>query len=162
MRRHMPHPLLLAALTLMWLLLTRFSVGNLLLGLAISLLAGWAFRRLEPEGPKLRAIWPLMRLVGVVSVDIIRSNLAVAWLVLTNGRHGARTSAFVEIPLRLRNPAALALLAIVVTATPGTAWLEHDAESGILLLHVFDMTDENHWRRLIRDRYEARLLEAFA
>ena len=82
--------------------------------------------------------------------------------MLTNGRHGARRSAFVPIALRLRDPVPLALLAAIVTATPGTAWLEYDPSSGMLLLHVFDMIDEDEWRSLIRDRYEALLMEAFA
>ena len=92
-------------------------------------------------------------------MDIIRSNLAVAWLILSDGRN--RRSGFVEIPLRLQDPGALALLALILTATPGTAWLEHDRASGVLLLHVFDLKDPEEWRVLIRDRYEALLLEAF-
>jgi len=162
MSRILPHPVLTAALVLTWLLLTRFSLGHLLLGTLIATGAGLALARIEPEAPRIRAWTPLLRLGCIVAVDILRSNLAVAWLMLTNGRHGARTSAFVEIPLRLRDPVALALLAVVLTATPGTAWLEYDSGSGRLLLHVFDMIDEEEWRRLVRDRYEALLMEAFA
>jgi multicomponent K+:H+ antiporter subunit E len=162
MTRLLPHPLLSLALVVMWLLLTRFSPGHLILGAVIAVLAGLAFARIEPRAPRIRAFGPLIRLSGLVSVDIARSNWAVARLMLTNGRHGARRSAFVEIPLRLRHPVALALLAVILTATPGTAWLEYDPERGTLLLHVFDMIDEDEWRVLIRDRYEALLLEAFA
>ncbi|RGP35871.1 Na+/H+ antiporter subunit E [Pseudotabrizicola alkalilacus] len=162
MTRILPHPLLSVALVLMWLMLTRFSLGHLVLGSVISILAGLALARIEPKAPRIRSWAPLLRLVAIVSVDIVRSNWAVAWLMLTNGRHGGRTSAFVIIPLRLHDPVALALLAIILTATPGTAWLEYDREAGTLLLHVFDMIDEEDWRVLIRDRYEALLLEAFA
>ena len=162
MTRILPHPLLSGVLILMWLMLTRFSLGHFLLGSVIAVLAGLALARIEPDAPRIRS-WPaLLRLVGIVSVDIVRSNWAVARLMLTNGRHGARTSAFVVIPLRLRDPVPLALLAVILTATPGTAWLEHDREAGTLLLHVFDMIDEEEWRVLIRDRYEALLMEAFA
>ena len=161
MSRLLPHRLLSAALVVMWLLLTRLSPGHLILGSVIAVLAGWAYARIEPEAPRIRAWGPLLRLVALVSVDIVRSTLAVARLMLTDGRHGARRSAFVEIPLRVRHPQALALLALILTATPGTAWLEHDPETGILLLHVFDMIDEEEWRVLIRDRYETNLLEAF-
>lgn len=162
MTRLLPHPLLSAALLLMWMLLTRFSLGHALLGGLIAVIAGLALSRIEPQAPRIRS-WPaLLRLVGIVSVDIVRSNWAVARLMLTNGRHGARTSAFVVVPLRLRDPVPLALLAVILTATPGTAWLEHDREAGTLLLHVFDMIDEEEWRTLIRDRYEALLMEAFA
>jgi multicomponent K+:H+ antiporter subunit E len=161
MMRLLPHPFLSLGLVLIWLLLTRFSSGHLLLGCVIGMLAGLVFARLEQEPPRIRAFCPLVRLAGLVSLDILRSNYAVARLMLTNGRHGARRSAFVEVPLRLRSPVALALLAIIVTATPGTAWLEYDARSGMLLLHVFDMVDEEEWRLLVQGRYEALLLEAF-
>ena len=161
MSRLVPYPVLSLLLLCMWLLLTRVSLGLLLLGSAIALIAGRAMATLQPATPRIRRWGPLLRLAGIVSLDIIRSNLAVAWLILTGGRHGRRRSGFVEIPLRLRSPAALALLAVIVTATPGTAWLEHDADSGVLLLHVFDLVDEDGWRHLIRTRYEALLLEIF-
>ncbi len=159
--RLVPYPLLSLSLVLMWLLLTRFSLGHLLLGTGIALVAGRAMVALQPEKPRIRRWAPVLRLVGIVSLDIIRSNAAVALLILNAGRHGARRSAFLRIPLRLRSQPALALLAIILTATPGTAWLEHDAEAGVLLLHVFDMKDEAEWIALIRDRYEALLLEIF-
>lgn len=162
MKRLVPHPVLSLALLLMWLLMTRFSLGHVILGGAIALVAGSALGALEPEGPRIKRVWPFVRLVGIVSVDIIRSNIAVARLILTGGRHGERRSGFVEIPLRLRDPFPLGLLAMIVTATPGTAWLEYDSDTGVLLLHVFDLLDDDDWRHLIRDRYEALLLEVFA
>ncbi|MDO5647817.1 Na+/H+ antiporter subunit E [Paracoccus sp. (in: a-proteobacteria)] len=162
MKRILPHPMLSLVLLFMWLLLTRFSLGQLVLGSALAIMAGMAFRPLEPEAVRIRSIPALIRLMAIVSADIVRSNIAVATLILTRGRHGKRKSAFVEIPLQLRDPAPLALLAIILTATPGTAWLEYDSDSGILLLHVFDMVDEDEWRTLIRTRYESLLMEAFA
>ena len=77
-----------------------------------------------------------------MTLDIIRSNIAVARLILTGGREGQRRSEFIEIPLDLRSQGALAILAIILTATPGTAWLEYKPATGTLLLHVFDMVDE--------------------
>ena len=163
MNRWIPHPMLSAAMTLMWMMLTSFSLGHLILGVAISLIAGRSLALIEPERPKmdLRRLPVLARLVGIVFVDIIRSNIAVAWLVLTRDRRGTRNSDFLHIPLRIRNEAGLALLALIVTATPGTAWLEHDRETGVLLLHVFDLRDGDDWERTIRDRYEALLMEVF-
>lgn len=161
MTRLLPHPLLSLALVLMWLLLTSFSLGHLALGAMISVLAGLAFSRIEPQASRIRAWWPLVRLAGTVAVDIARSNLAVA-AYLIFGRNRPRRSAVVAIPLHLRDPVALALLALIVTATPGTAWLDYDAGTGTLHIHVFDLVDEEEWRVLIRTRYEAPLLEAFA
>lgn len=161
MTRLVPHPLLSAGLLAMWLLLNGASAGHLVLGAVIALVGGRALAAVEPERVRLRNPRAILRLLAVVAGDILRSNLAVATLIVTDGRHGQRTSAFVAVPLRLRAPAPLAVLAVVVTATPGTAWVEFDPETGILLLHVFDMVDEEEWRSLIRDRYEALLLEIF-
>lgn len=161
MTRLVPHPLLSVALTVVWMFLTAFSLGHLILGSAIALVAGKLFAAFEPHPVPMRRVWKLIPLMGVIALDILRSNIAVARLILSNDRNQSRRSSFVEIPLRLRSPHALALLAMTVTATPGTAWLAHDMETGVLTLHVFDMLDDDDWIAIIRDRYETVLLEVF-
>ncbi len=161
MSRLIPHPLMSLLLLGMWLLLTSFSLGNLVLGGVIALAAGRALGLIEPDPVRLRRPGLVVKLFFIVGYDIIRSNLAVAWLILSRGRGGRRSSSFVEIPLRLRQPAPLAILAMIVTATPGTAWIEYDTDTGILLLHVFDLLDDDDWRELIGNRYESLLMEIF-
>jgi multicomponent K+:H+ antiporter subunit E len=161
MSRLVPYPLLTAALIMMWLLLNLFSPGHLLLGTALALVAGKSMSALQPSKARLRR-WDLIPLLaGVVLLDIVRSNVAVASLILSGGRPGRRRSGFVEIPLELRDPTALAILAVIVTATPGTAWMQYDARRETVLLHVFDLIDEAAWLDLIKGRYEAMLLEIF-
>lgn len=162
MSRLVPHPFLAMGLVVMWLLLNGFSLGHLVLGSGVALLAGWSLGALEPLRVRLRNPGAMLRLAGLVAGDILRSNLAVARQIVTGGRGGQRRAVFAEIPLRLRDPLPLTVLAIIVTATPGTAWLEHDPDSGILLLHVFDAEEEAMVRDLIRNRYEALLMEIFA
>ena len=159
MKRLLPHPILSLGLLGIWILLTRVSLGHVVLGSAVAIVAGAAFARIEPEAQRPRAGGPLVRVVAVGGFDILRSNLAVAWL-LAGGRKNRR-SAFVYIQLRLKNRLALGMLAVIVTATPGTAWLEYDDATGVLLLHVFDMVEEADWQELIGNRYEALLMEAF-
>ena len=161
MSRLVPYPLLSLLLLLMWLLLTQFSVGNLVLGSILATIAGRAVMALQPAAPRLRNWRTILRLLGIVFVDIVRSNIAVAWIILTNDRHGGRKSDFVLIPLRMRDPNALMLLACILTATPGTAWLEYGSDSGVLTLHVFDLLDEAEWQSIVRDHYETMLMEIF-
>lgn len=161
MRQLFPHPLLTVGLVAMWLMLTRFSLGNLLLGTVIALVAGWAMGALQPSRVRIRRWDLVLRLAAVVAWDILKSNAAVAWSIMTSGRGGKRQSGFVRIPLTLRSSAGLGMLSIIITATPGTAWLEHDQDSGLLLLHVFDLREGSDWTAFIRDRYEAPLLEIF-
>lgn len=161
MSRLVPYPLLSLALLAMWLLLTRFSLGHLILGSGIALIAGKAMAALQPAQPQIRRWGPVFRLVGIVSLDIVRSNAAVALLILNGGRHGARRSDFLQIPLRLRSQPALALLAIILTATPGTAWIEYSHDRQTLVLHVFDGAEIDHYLHVIRDVYEPMLQEIF-
>lgn len=160
--RAVPHPLLSGALAILWMVLTRFSPGQFVLGAIAGLASGWAYAALTPASVRLRRPDLMARLFIDVFVDIVRSNIAVARLILSDGRHGARRSGFVRIPLALEQRAALAVLAIIVTSTPGTVWVGYEPESGELLIHVFDLIDEETWRHTIKSRYEAPLLEIFA
>ena len=99
-------------------------------------------------------------LILVVLVEIVRSNIAVARVVLNLVRHEVR-SGFVQIPLELRDPHGLAALAAIVTATPGTVWAGLSADGKILTLHILDIEDEQKWIRYIKDRFERPLLRIF-
>ncbi|SRR5690606_28659775 len=161
MRRIVPYPLLSLSLLVMWMMLTRFSLGHALLGGTVAIVAGWAMSALHPSRPRLRRWSKIGQLIWIVGLDILRSNVAVASLILTGGRGGRRRSQFIEIPLELRDRTGLTCLAIIITSTPGTAWVEYDARRDWLLLHAFDVIDEADWRDLIKNRYEALLLEIF-
>lgn len=160
MIRVLPYPLLALSLLVMWMLLNAFTLGHLLLGAAISLIATHAMTLLQPSKPRLRRWWQLPRLVAVVMLDILRSNYAVASIVL-QGRRRERVSGFVAIPLDLRDRTGLAVLACIITSTPGTAWVEFDTDTGVLLLHVLDLVERDEWVALIKNRYESLLLEIF-
>ena len=160
MSRFFPYPLMMASLVAMWLLLTDFTPGQLIVGCAVAMAAAQGLAALHPAKPRLRR-WDLLpKLVGIVLYDIIRSNIAVATIIL-QGERRDRKSGFMTIPLELRDPMGLAVLAVVLTSTPGTAWMDYDSAKGTLLIHVFDMVDEEEWRNLIKDRYEHLLMEIF-
>ena len=49
------------------------------------------------------------------------------------------------MPLELRDPGALAALACIITATPGTSWVRYDRAASVLTMHVLDLVDEDAW-----------------
>ena len=151
MSRVLPYPVMTASLVVMWMALNSFSLGHLLLGTMIAVVAGRAMAALQPSIP---------RLIGIVLLDILRSNLAVAGIIL-QGRRRQRAAGFVAIPLDLRDKTGLAVLACIVTSTPGTAWIEYASDSSVVLIHVLDLVDEEAWVVLIKSRYEAMLMEIF-
>ena len=161
MRRFLPYPAFATALLVMWLLLSgSLSLGNILLGSLVAVLATNAMSSLEPEPAKIRLSMAIPRLAFIVLRDIFRSNLAVGRIILT-GRQPGHSSGFLQLPLELRNRYGLAILACIVTATPGTLWLQHDRSRNLLLLHVLDLVDDQQWIDLIKNRYERLLLEIF-
>jgi len=160
MSRVLPYPLLTAALLVMWLLLTSFSLGQFLLGGLVALTASRAMTALEPSKPRIRRWRVIPKLAGIVALDILRSNIAVLGIII-QGRRREWVSGFVAIPLDLRDRTGLAVLSGIVTSTPGTAWVEYDPASDILLIHVLDLLDEDEWVALIKNRYESLLMEIF-
>lgn len=158
MRRVFAYPLLWLALLAMWLLLNGYGLGQLLLGAAIASLGCWAVGAIEPPKPRIRRFGTILRLAGVVIVDVLRSNIEVLALVLS-GREPR--SVFVTIPLDLKEPNGLAVLSIIITGTPGSAWVKYDSRASTVLVHVLDTTDSDAWVTMIKRSYEARLLEIF-
>jgi multicomponent K+:H+ antiporter subunit E len=161
MRRWLPFPLLTACLLALWLLLTgSVAPGAVVLGGVLALGAGKALTALDPPKSRFRRPRAALRLALVVLAEIVRSNWAVARIILRPvTRH--RRSGFVRIPLDMRAPYGLAALACIITATPGTLWVEYDSADNTMLLHVLDLIDEEEWVRIIKDRYETRLMEIF-
>jgi multicomponent K+:H+ antiporter subunit E len=154
--------LLIVALTGMWLLLnSTIGLGHTLLGLAVALLMVLGFRAVRPLQPRLRRPQMALLLLWRVFIDILRSNVAVARIVLgLNGKRAIR-SGFLDIPLDLRDPHGLAALSTIVTSTPGTVWVNLSADGATLTLHVLDLHDEQAWIDTVKQRYEALLMEIF-
>jgi multicomponent K+:H+ antiporter subunit E len=154
--------LLILGLTLMWLLLVgSASVGQLLLGVALATMMTLGFRAVRPVLPRIRRPLAAVRLLGRVFVDILKSNFAVGCIVL--GLTGKRQvhSGFVDIPLDVRDPHALAALASIITSTPGTVWADLSNDSSVLTLHVLDLHDPQAIRDTVKNRYEVLLREIF-
>ena len=124
-----------------------------------SLLSGLDLGALRVPEQRARRLAYILRLVGLVLADIVRSNVAVARIVL--GGRRSMTSGFVRIPIDLKNSYGLATLACIITATPGTLWVAFDEAGRMLTIHVLDLIDEEQWVRTIKGRYERLLLEIF-
>lgn len=154
--------LLIIGLTIMWLLLTGdFTPGQLVLGLIVSTIMALGFQAVRPQHPSFGRPQAALLLFFRVAVDILKSNVAVARIVL--GITGDRDvhSGFVDIPLDIRDPHALATLAAIVTSTPGTVWADLSPDDRVLTLHVLDLRDPEAMRQTIKERYESLLGEIF-
>lgn len=159
MKKILPYPLLFVSLVLFWLLLNGFTRAQFLLSMPIALLACHVMTALEPKKNHVRSVSTALSLLGAVSIDILHSNIAVTKLILS--RQHERHPGFVIIPLDLENRFGLAVLACIITATPGTAWVDYHVTRKTLTIHVLDLEDAKAWRDTIKQRYEQPLIRIF-
>ena len=159
--RLLPSPGLSAALFLAWLMLNgSLAPGHLLLGalLALALPLVTASRQARPV--RVRAWGTAARLLLTVLWDIVVCNIEVARRVL--GPEAALQPAFVWVPLDLRSPQGLVLLAGIVTLTPGTVSSGFSDDRRHLLVHALHCPDPAALVAGIKARYEAPLQEILA
>lgn len=153
---------LFLALLALWLVLNEsLAPGQVLLGAALALGGVAVYSRLRlPANRARNRPGAALRLLGLVIADIVRSNLAVARIVLGLGR-AQRCAGFLALPLELRHPAGLAVVACIITATPGTSWMRYDSAANVVTIHVLDLVDADDWIRSFKQRYEHPLMEIF-
>lgn len=135
-----PRAVLLVALV--WVLLwDRLSLGNVVNGLIL----GVVITRLFPLPAigyrgRLHPL-PLLALVGRFLVDLVRSSVEVAWVVLRPGP--LPPSSVIEVPLRTGSELYLTLVATVVGLEPGSTVIEARRTAGVLFVHVLGAGDDD-------------------
>lgn len=120
LRRIFPHPILSLTLVIVWLMLVnKVTSGNLFLGVVFGVVIPVMTAPYWPNRPKLRAPLMAAEYALVVLWDIVVANFEVAAIVLFK-RNDRIRSQWVVVPLELRSPEAITVLAGTITMTPGT------------------------------------------
>lgn len=157
-----PHPLLTFLLTFVWLILqNEFSPGMAVFGLILGIIIPLLTAIWWPDAPIRVRFGKFVIYAIIVLWDIIIANIHVAWLVLTRPSSRLRT-AWIVVPLDLRDPEAITILAGTITLTPGTVSADMTNTGSCLLVHALDVDDPDAVRDDIKRRYESRLKEMFA
>jgi multicomponent Na+:H+ antiporter subunit E len=147
-------------LALAWMALT----GDWSLpAIAFSLAVGWFLVRLaRPLGGEGFRRVRLTRLPGFLLFflrELVVANLKVAAAVIAPS--GRLRPAIVAIPLALDRDAEVALLADLITLTPGSLSLDVSPDGRTLYVHAMAVTSPDDLRREIRDGFERRILGVF-
>jgi multicomponent K+:H+ antiporter subunit E len=158
--RWLAHPALSVLLALVWLLLQESLefpqiLTAIIIGLVVPRLAhGFMGPALTP-----RRWAAVVRFTFIVVWDIVVSNLTVARIVLSPASNPR--PAWVRVPLDIKQPGAITLLATIITTTPGTVSCVVDDEAGEILVHALDCDDAEAMAAQIKQRYEQPLKEIF-
>ena len=159
-RRLLPHPLLTLLLIIVWCLLSNaLTLGTVVFGAILGLLIPILTAAYWPDRPPVARPFGMIVYCAIVIWDIIRSNLTVAGQILFRGNK--LQPAWIVIPLDLKKPEAITILAGSITLTPGTLSADLSADGTSLLVHALHAPDPDAVRDEIKDRYERRLKEIF-
>ncbi|MGE0159803.1 MAG: Na+/H+ antiporter subunit E [Gemmatimonadales bacterium] len=157
----LPAPLTSAALFVLWLVLSRsISPGQVTLGLGLAFAVPLVVSGMRPTETRGRRPLVVVRFILRVVRDVVVFNFEVARDVIAWRRRRPQ-SRFVVVPLELRDPLGLAVLAMVTTIVPGTVWTELALDRTALRLHVWDVRDEAAFIARYKARYEKPLTEIF-
>lgn len=157
----LPHPLLTLLLAVVWTLLqNQVSAGMVVFGVILGIVIPRMTYVWWPDRPRGFRLGKMIGYVFVVIWDIMVANVQVAWIVLTRPNSKLRPT-WVVVPLDLRLPEAITILAGTITLTPGTVSADLSDEGRCLLVHTLDTGDPDAVRDEIKQRYERRLMEIF-
>lgn len=156
-----PHPILTLLLTGVWLLLVnKFSINSLLFGAFLGITIPFVTRPYWPNVPTIRNPLKIAEYFMIVLWDIVVANFIVAGLILFR-RNDSLHPAWVTVPLDLRTPEAITVLAGTITLTPGTVSSDISTEGHAILVHCLNAPDPQAVCDEIKARYESRLKEIF-
>jgi multicomponent K+:H+ antiporter subunit E len=157
----LPHPALSATVALVWMLLANeLSAGTVVLAVVVGIAVPKFTSVYWPDRARVGKPRMILEFLAVVLYDIVVSNVEVARLVLFR-RAGSLRSRFITVPLELRSPEAITVLAGTITMTPGTLTVDFDRQTHSLLVHCLEVTDEDAAVAAIKERYERRLRSIF-
>ncbi|MEY8096883.1 Na+/H+ antiporter subunit E [Falsihalocynthiibacter sp. S25ZX9] len=161
LRKLFPHPVLTVLLTVVWLLLVNaYSINSLLFGAFLGVLIPFITSPYWPNMPRVRHPLKIIEYFFIVLWDIVVANFVVANLILFR-RNADLKPAWVTVPLDLRTPEAITVLAGTITLTPGTVSSDISDEGHAILVHCLNAPDPQAVCDEIKTRYERRLKEIF-
>ena len=161
LNRLLPHRILTLLLTLTWILIVNnYTLNSLIFGFLLGLLIPFLTQPFWPQKLRMKHPLKISAYILLVIWDIVIANITVARIVLFKS-NAARKPTWITIPLDLRTPEAITVLAGTITMTPGTVSADLSAGGHALLVHCLDADDPDAVRDEIKQRYERRLMEIF-
>ena len=161
LRKVFPHPYLTVLLVVVWMLLVnRMALGSLIFAVIAATAVSQFTNAYWTRRPMVQDPLAAVGFVLIVVWDIIRSSFTVTRQVLFTPNDRLKP-AWITIPLDIRTPEAITVLAGSITMTPGTLTADMSGCGRSLLVHCLHAPDPDAVRDEIKTRYEARLKRIF-
>lgn len=150
-------------LALVWAAITgNFTGLNLLLGVAIGGVAVLMLRSVFAPPRALRKVRRVASLLLLFLYELAASAIRVARVVLTPDLKSAIRPAIVAFPLTVKSNAEIALLANLITLTPGTLSIDVSEDRSVLYVHVLTLDTREALIADIAGGFETKVREVFS
>lgn len=140
-----------------WMAVTELSATHLLIGFVLGYFVLWLSPGLAQRSRYFRRVGQWVRFAGFFLRELSVATARVAYDVLTPTPY--MKPSVLGIPLDAKTDAEIAMLAIVVTLTPGTLALDVSSDRKTLYVHAMYVKDPEEIRREIKQGFERRILE---
>ena len=145
-------------LALVWMAMTgNFDVANLALGFAFGYVVLFLLQRAIGRSRYFSKSIGLVRFVLFYVLDVVRSNIRVAFDVVTPASRAH--PGIVAVPLEARTDVEIAVLANLITMTPGSLAVDVSDDRSVIYVHSMFAVDPEALTREIKDELERRVLE---
>lgn len=143
-------------LALMWATLRdSFSPGDLLVGFLLGFIIISTTQQTLGIGDYSQRTWLGIRLIGFSLWTIIRSNIALAQIIIMpvpQVRPG-----IVAVPLHIKKETSITLLVYLVSLIPGTLGITLSHNRRTLYIHTVSVNNPEDFRRTIKAELEQRV-----
>jgi multicomponent Na+:H+ antiporter subunit E len=145
-------------LAFLWALLNgEVNDANLLIGFLIGYLILGSMRFKDQKTSYFAKVSQAVRFLLVFLKEMLVSSVRVAYDVITPADHAK--PGVIAVPLDAETDAEIALLANVISLTPGTLSLDVSEDRKTLYIHAMFIDNPDALRREIKEGLEKRLLE---
>jgi len=155
--------LMIAGLALVWAAITgNFSALNLALGAAIGTLTALLLRSWFAQPVALRRMRRIASLALLFLWELFVSAVRVALIVLRPNLRASLRPAIIAFPLTVKSDGEIALLANLITLTPGTLSVDVAEDRSALYIHVLDLVSRETLVAEIAGGFELKVREVFS
>ncbi len=149
-------------LAIIWAAITgNFSLPNLLLGAAVSILALLIIRKEFASPLYLLKIKRAISLAMLFFYELGLSAYRVTVLVLSPNMKSKLKPGIIAFPLSVKSDVEITLLANLITLTPGTLSVDVSEDRKFLFVHALSVPDKQALIEDIASGFEAKIIEVF-
>jgi multicomponent Na+:H+ antiporter subunit E len=146
------------AIAFIWMFLNdNWGIAGFMIGYLLGLIFIFTLRRFFNQPFYMRRVWAAVKLLFLFLKELILSNIAVIAHIL-RPRLKIRPG-IVALQTELKSDWEVALLACLITLTPGTLTLEVSPDQDRLYIHVMDIHDAELLAQQIKGTFEKAIME---